>query len=210
LASDIFSFRDILLAKKVWRMANIKIHYLKLVNLFEGYIPIFPTLRFDIKGDHTHFTLKKVHGYPYLYAGLFTLLFIIPFLTMILSNSKNIRFWVTGLLLIGIAYIVFKFLVAKRSITIDTVEKTIIMERNNIFRTPISKPIKIQFRDFKKLTSEPKSKTINKFGQKVVYHSIYILYNDQKEFLFDLPSNFQLGDSHKTFIECMEAIVKNQ
>ncbi len=191
-------------------MAHGKVHFLKLVNLFEGYTPIFPTLRFDVDGNHTHFTIKKVLGYPYLYAGLFTLLFIIPFLAMILSNLKNFRFWVTGLLLIGIAWIVFKFFVASRSITIDTVEKTIIMERNNIFRTPISKPIQIQFRDFKKLISEPKSKTINKFGQKVVYQDIYVLYNDQKEFLFDLPSNFQLGDSHTTFIQCMEAIVKNE
>lgn len=191
-------------------MANLKIHYLKLVNLFEGYIPIFPTLRFDIKGDHTHFTLKKVHGYPYLYTGLFMLLFIFPFLTMILSNSKNIRFWVTGLLLIGIAYMVFKLLVAKRSVTINTVEKILTIEKSNVFKKSVSKPLWIQFDEFKKFTSAPKSKTINKFGQKVVYHSIYILYNDQKEFLFDLPSNFQLGDSHRTFIECLEAIVKNE
>ncbi len=191
-------------------MANLKIHYLKLANLFEGYIPIFPTLRFDLKGDHTHFTLKKVHGYPYLYAGLFTLLFIIPFLGMIPTNFKSSRFWVTGLLLIGFAWIVFTFLVAARSITVNTIEKNMVIEKRNIFRKPVSKPLLIPFHEFKKLTAAPKSKTINKFGQKVVYHSIYLLYNDQKEFLFDLPSNFQLGNSHTTFIECMEAIVKNE
>ncbi|MBO0321227.1 hypothetical protein J0X14_02885 [Muricauda sp. CAU 1633] len=191
-------------------MANLKIHYLKLANLFEGYIPIFPTLRFDIKGDHNHFTLKKVHGYPYLYAGLFGVLFIIPSLIMIPSDFKSLRFWLVELFILGIAGIVFWFFVASRSITINTVEKIIVFERNNIFKKPVSEQLWIQFDEFKKLISETKSKTINKFGQKAVYQGIYILYNDQKEFLFDLPSNFQLGDSHTSFIQCMEAIVKNE
>ncbi len=191
-------------------MTNLKIHFLKLTNLFEGHDPIFPTLRFDIKGDHTHFTIKKVLGYPYLYAVLFVLVFVVPFLWMIPSNLNSARFWLVELFILGVAGVVFRFFVASRSITIDSVNKSILQRQNNIFGWSISKPLLIPFHEFKGFSSREKSKTVNKFGQKVVYQGIYMLYNDQKKFLFDLPSNFQLGDSPTTFIQCMEAIVKNE
>ena len=185
----------------------MKIHFLKLVNLFEGYTPIFPTLRFDIEGDHTHFTIKKVHGYPYLYAGLFMLLVVIPFLIMIPVNYKNPRFWLMEFVLTGIAFIVFKFFVASRSIMVDLTEEILVLDKKNIFKSSITKPIPIQFPEFKEFISKTKSKTVNKFGQKAVYQSIYIVYKDKKEFLMDLPSNFQIADGPKTFTDCMEKII---
>ena len=187
-------------------MENLKAHFLELQQLFEGYKPIFPTLRFDITGDNAHFTLKKELGYPNLYAGLFVLLFVIPFFIMIPSNVKNFRFWVTGLLMIGLACIIFRFLVASRSIVVDTVAKILVLEKRNIFKKCISKPVQIPFHGFQELVSEPISKTINKFGQKVVYHRIYIRYKDQKVFVFELPQTL----SPEIFKECLEAILKKE
>ncbi|MEZ4809624.1 MAG: hypothetical protein R2819_04630 [Allomuricauda sp.] len=188
-------------------MANPKIHFLKLVNLFEGYTPIFPTLRFNIEGDYTHFTIKKVHGYPYLFAGLFVLLVIIPFLIMIPVNYGNPRFWLMEVILMGIAYTVFTFFVVSRSIIVDLTEEILVLDKKNIFKSSITKPIPIQFPEFKEFISKTKSRTVNKFGQKVVYQRIYILYKDKKEFLMDLPGNFQTSDGAKTFTDYLENII---
>ena len=88
--------------------------------------------------------------------------------------------------------------------------KEIEIAKDNIFGHRIGKKTSIHFDDLKQIVSKKKTITVSQFGQKLHYHSIYVLGKNGIHALIDLPFSNNHCTTEPVFMRHFKEIIRNQ
>nr|WP_298996618.1 hypothetical protein [uncultured Allomuricauda sp.] len=180
----------------------------RLKRVVNGLEPSWSIVQYGFSGTKSNFSIYQKATYLYLLLYLFILLFLIPSLLFAQKNYNNLRFWLVEIIVIGSVFAFFKLSPYSRVIHVKTISRRIQLVKLNIFREEIGKPVSIHFSENTGFTFKLKSIAINKSGQKVFYHKIYLSDKKMAYPLIDLPISNQQKGNHETFIKCLENIIK--
>jgi hypothetical protein len=161
-------------------------------------------VRFKVNGNYRSFIIQAQSDN----ISLSILICIILGLSTVLlyQNLTDPFYWVVELGILTGLFLLSRYYPSSNNIEINTYDKTIKINSNNLIGKYIIPGIVISFNDFKRVTFKEKS---SGEGGAMRFNRIYICYSDQTRSLIDLPNGPFYYVNHKIFMECLTRIIKN-
>lgn len=161
--------------------------------------------RFKVNGDCKNFVIQSKSDNIIIFISIVVILF---FPTVLLyQNFNDPIYWFVELSLLTVIFLFFRYYPSTNNIEVNSYEKNIKINSNNLFGKYIIPTIEISFKHFKEFTF--KAKSIKGNGMTNHFNRIFILYNDQTKQLIDLPNGPFYYVNHRTFMDCLTKIIKN-
>src|SRR5690625_2968501 len=179
---------------------NLKDNFNELVKLTTR-----TNARFKVNGDYRSFVIQSKSDNIIIGISLIVILF---FPTVLLYHNFNAPiYWFVEFALLTVIFLFLRYYPSTNNIEVNSYEKTIKINSNNLIGKYIIPTIDISFNSFTEFTF--KAKSIKGKGMTNHFNRIYISYDDQTRPLIDLPNGPFYYVNHRTFIDCLTKIIKN-
>ena len=179
---------------------NLKDNFNELVKLTTR-----TNARFKVNGDYRSFVIQSKSDNIIIGISLIVILF---FPTVLLYQNFNAPiYWFVEFALLTVIFLFLRYYPSTNNIEVNSYEKTIKINSNNLIGKYIIPTIDISFNSFTEFTF--KAKSIKGKGMTNHFNRIYISYDDQTRPLIDLPNGPFYYVNHRTFIDCLTKIIKN-
>jgi len=179
---------------------NLKDNFNELVKLTTR-----TNARFKVNGDYRSFVIQSKSDNIIIGISLIVILF---FPTVLLYQNFNAPiYWFVEFALLTVIFLFLRYYPSTNNIEVNSYEKTIKINSNNLIGKYIIPTIDISFNSFTEFTF--KAKSIKEKGMTNHFNRIYISYDDQTRPLIDLPNGPFYYVNHRTFIDCLTKIIKN-
>jgi hypothetical protein len=180
-----------------------------------AFSPSFPyQWSFRLKGGIFFLVVISIYAVvkSYLSEWLFgweILLIVILFFPTVLlyQNFTDPIYWFVELALLTLIFLFLRYYPSTNNTEVNSNEKTIKINSNNLIGKSIIPTLDISFNNFKEFTF--KAKSIKGKGMTNHFNRIYISYDDQTRPLIDLPNGPFYYVNHRTFMNCLTKIIKN-
>ncbi len=188
-------------------MEYVPQHPLTSANCFDELIKLTSrtNARFKVEGDYKCFVIRAKADNIVIAFSLILLLF---FPTVLLyQNYKDPVYWFAELGIIALILIYIRYSPTTNNIEVNTYDKTIKIQSNNLIGKHIIPSVSILFDDFTNFTFKAKS-TKGK-GLTNHFNRVYINHNNLTRPLIDLPNGPFYFVNHTVFMYSLTQIIKN-
>jgi len=161
--------------------------------------------RFKVNGDYSSFVIQSKSDNIIIGISLIVILF---FPTVLLyQNFTDPIYWLVEFAILAVILLFLRYDPSTNNIKINTYDKTIKINSNNLVGKYIIPRIDISFNEFTEFTF--KTKSIKGKGMTNHFNRIYICYTDQTRPFIDLPNGPFYYVNHRIFMDCLTRIIKN-
>lgn len=160
--------------------------------------------RFKVNGDYRNFVIQSKSDNILIGISIIIILF---FPTVLFhQNFTDPIFWLVEFAIIGVGFLIFRYYPSTNNIEINSYEKLIKINSNNLVGKYIIPEIDIPFNDFTGFSF--KEKSVNGSGMTIHYNRIYICHSGQTRLFIDLPNGPFYYVNHRVFMDCLTRIIK--
>jgi hypothetical protein len=161
--------------------------------------------RFKVNGDYKKFVIQSKSDN--IMFGVLIIVFLFFPTVLLYQNFTDPIYWLVEFAVVGVILLFLRYYPSTNNIEINSNDKTIKINSNNLIGKYIIPKIDIPFNDFTEFSF--KAKSIKGGGMTNHFNRIYICYSGHTRSLIDLPDGPFYNVNHRVFMDCLTRIIKN-